>query len=154
MKGILGAYLRATEPSTPKVEATALQPPSIASFTRFSGSNYCWLGANEAPAECSIPGSTGRTYMYPARDSLPLSNNDCNERNTAGERSEIDQTRSTKSGPGNCTWSLEIVCVEWFSSSEAFGPRSSAMRSIESERCSFVTIAFPPGRTGCVVDLL
>jgi len=38
MNGILCAYLRATMPSTPKVVATALQPPSIASFTMFSGS--------------------------------------------------------------------------------------------------------------------
>ena len=38
MKGILCAYLRLTAPSTPNVEATALQPPSIASRTRFSGS--------------------------------------------------------------------------------------------------------------------
>jgi hypothetical protein len=38
MKGILWAYLRAIAPSTPSVEATALQPPSIASFTMFSGS--------------------------------------------------------------------------------------------------------------------
>ena len=31
-------YLRATEPRIPKVVATALQPPSIASFTIFSPS--------------------------------------------------------------------------------------------------------------------
>ena len=30
-KGILCAYFRATEPRTPSVEATALQPPSMAS---------------------------------------------------------------------------------------------------------------------------
>ena len=60
MKGILCAYLRATEPSTPKVLATALQPPSIASFTMFSGSKYSGFFANDAPAECSMPWSTGR----------------------------------------------------------------------------------------------
>ena len=38
MNGILCAYLRLTAPSTPSVEATALQPPSIASLTMFSGS--------------------------------------------------------------------------------------------------------------------
>ncbi len=38
MNGNLCAYLRLTEPSTPTVEATALQPPSIASRTMFSGS--------------------------------------------------------------------------------------------------------------------
>ena len=50
MNGILCAYFRATDPSTPSVEATALHPPSIASFTRFSGSKYIGLGANDAPA--------------------------------------------------------------------------------------------------------
>ena len=39
----------------PKVDATALQPPSIASFTIFSGSKYIGFGANDAPPECSIP---------------------------------------------------------------------------------------------------
>jgi hypothetical protein len=38
MNGILCAYLRDTAPSTPKVDATALQPPSMASFTMFSAS--------------------------------------------------------------------------------------------------------------------
>ena len=38
MKGILYAHLRLTAPSTPRVEATALQPPSTASSTSFSGS--------------------------------------------------------------------------------------------------------------------
>jgi hypothetical protein len=55
MNGILWAYLRATEPSAPSVEVTALQPPSIASVTMFSESKYAGLGANDAPAECSIP---------------------------------------------------------------------------------------------------
>ncbi len=35
MKGILCAHFLDTEPSTPKVEATALQPPSTASSTIF-----------------------------------------------------------------------------------------------------------------------
>ena len=38
MNGMRCAYLRETAPSTPSVEATALQPPSIASLTMFSGS--------------------------------------------------------------------------------------------------------------------
>ena len=38
MNGMWWAYLRAHAPSTPSVEATALQPPSIASLTMFSGS--------------------------------------------------------------------------------------------------------------------
>ena len=60
MNGILCAYLRAIEPSTPNVDATALQPPSIARRTMFSGSKYAGFGANDAPAECSMPWSTGR----------------------------------------------------------------------------------------------
>ena len=35
---------RATVPSTPSVDATALQPPSIASFTMFSGSKLRRVG--------------------------------------------------------------------------------------------------------------
>jgi len=38
MNGILWAYERATEPSTPSVLATALQPPSRASSQMFAGS--------------------------------------------------------------------------------------------------------------------
>ena len=45
----------ATDPNTPNVEATALQPPSMASLTMFSGSKYIGFGAKLAPAECSIP---------------------------------------------------------------------------------------------------
>jgi len=37
-EGDLCAYLRATTPRTPHVEATALHPPSTASFTMFSAS--------------------------------------------------------------------------------------------------------------------
>ncbi len=54
------AYLRATAPRTPSVEATALQPPSMASFTIPSGSKQTGFFAKLAPAECSIPWSTGR----------------------------------------------------------------------------------------------
>ncbi len=43
------AYLRATMASTPKVLATALQPPSTARRTIFSGSKYSGFFANEAP---------------------------------------------------------------------------------------------------------
>ena len=38
MNGILWAYLRETTPRVPRVEVTALQPPSIASFTMLAGS--------------------------------------------------------------------------------------------------------------------
>ena len=47
-------------PSTPKVVATALQPPSMASSTMFLGSKYFGFGAKDAAAECSMPWSTGR----------------------------------------------------------------------------------------------
>ena len=60
MKGMRWAYLRDIEPSTPIVEATPLQPPSIASSMMCSGSNSGVLGAKEAAAECSMPWSTGR----------------------------------------------------------------------------------------------
>ena len=59
MNGMRCAYFLDTEPSTPSVEATALQPPSIASSTMFAGSKYIGFGANEAPPECSMPWSTG-----------------------------------------------------------------------------------------------
>ena len=60
MNGILCAYFRDIEPSTPNVVATALQPPSIASSMMFCGSKYFGFGANDAAAECSMPWSTGR----------------------------------------------------------------------------------------------
>src|SRR5215475_940980 len=60
MNGIRCAYLRGTEPRTPDVEATALEPPSTASRTIFAPAKYAGFGANDAPAECSIPWSTGR----------------------------------------------------------------------------------------------
>src|SRR5258706_7467098 len=109
MKGILCANFRATEPSTPNVEATALQPPSIASFTMFSGSKYWGFGANDAPAECSIPWSTGRIERYPVPARRPLSKSDCSDRKTEGERSEYAQMRSIKSGAGELNLTLSIV---------------------------------------------
>ena len=60
MNGMRWAYLRLTAPSTPKVVATALQPPSIASSTMLAGSKYIGFGANDAAAECSMPWSTGQ----------------------------------------------------------------------------------------------
>src|SRR3989475_8947606 len=53
MKGILCAYLRATEPRTPNVDATALQPPSMASSTIFSPSKYAGFAEKDAPARRS-----------------------------------------------------------------------------------------------------
>ncbi len=43
------AYLRLMMLSTPKVEATALQPASMASLMIFSGSKYMGFAAKEAP---------------------------------------------------------------------------------------------------------
>jgi len=71
MNGIRCAYRRATVPSTPSVDATALHPPSIASRTMFSGSKNSGFGAKEAAAECSMPWSTGRMDMYPVPASRP-----------------------------------------------------------------------------------
>ena len=60
MNGMRCAYRRDTAASTPNVDATALQPPSMASSTMFLGSKYFGFGANDAAAECSMPWSTGR----------------------------------------------------------------------------------------------
>jgi hypothetical protein len=43
----------------------------MASLTIFSGSKYSGFGANEAPAECSMPWSTGRIEKYPVPLSRP-----------------------------------------------------------------------------------
>ena len=60
MNGMRWAYVRDTAPRTPKVVATALHPPSMASSTMLAGSKYFGFGANDAAAECSMPWSTGR----------------------------------------------------------------------------------------------
>jgi hypothetical protein len=44
MKGMLWAQRRERLPRTPRVEATALQPPSTARRTMFSGSKYSGTG--------------------------------------------------------------------------------------------------------------
>ncbi len=87
MKGILWAYWREQSPSTPKVVATALQPPSMASSTMFFGSKYLGLGANDAAAECSMPWSTGRIDTCPVPASRPWPNRACRLRSTWGDRS-------------------------------------------------------------------
>ena len=71
MNGIRWAYLRATVPSTPSVDATALHPPSIASSTIFAGSKYIRVRRERGAAECSIPWSTGRIDRYPVPPSRP-----------------------------------------------------------------------------------
>jgi len=71
MKGILWAYLREVMANTPRVLATALQPPSMARLQMCSGSNMGRLGANDAAPLCSIPWSTGRIETYPVPASLP-----------------------------------------------------------------------------------
>src|SRR5437879_12932461 len=68
MNGMRCAYLRATEPSTPKVDATALQPPSIASSTSLPPSKYSGFGAKDAPAECSMPWSIGKIGRASCRE--------------------------------------------------------------------------------------
>jgi hypothetical protein len=55
MNGMRWAQRRATAPRTPKVDATALQPPSMARRQMPSGSNISGWGANDAAAECSMP---------------------------------------------------------------------------------------------------
>ncbi len=59
MKGILWAYLRATD-AGPRVLATPLQPASTASLIVMFCIEIHGVGGKLAPAECSIPPSTGR----------------------------------------------------------------------------------------------
>ena len=68
----------------------------------FSGSKYAGFGANEAPAECSMPWSTGRIETYPVPASRPAPNIACRLVSTRAGRSDRAQQRSTKSGPGRC----------------------------------------------------
>ena len=65
-----------------------------------SGSKYCGFGANDAPAECSMPWSTGRIERYPVPASRPLSKSDCIERKTAGERSGLGPDAIDEIRPG------------------------------------------------------
>src|ERR1041385_3062519 len=71
-KGILCAYLRATEPSTRRVVATALDPPSMASLTMMSGSKYMGFGAKDAPSECSMPWSRSEEHTSELQSRLHL----------------------------------------------------------------------------------
>ena len=109
IKGILCAYFRETEPNTPRVEATALHPPSIANFRIFSGSKYIGFGVNDAAAECSIPWSTGRMDKYPVSASLPWLKIDFKFLKTFVDLSVSTNILSTKSGPGRCIESLLIL---------------------------------------------
>src|SRR6266849_5806653 len=135
MKGIVWAYLRATEPRTPNVDATALQPPSIASSTIFSPSKYAGLAAKDAPAECSIPWSTGRIERYPVPASRPWSKSDSRLRSTRVGRSVIEKIRVTKSGPGRCSCDFGIVLHSCSSKPWASFPR------IDSSLLSDVAVA-------------
>jgi hypothetical protein len=102
MKGILWAYLRATMPRTPKVEATALQPPSMASFDdvlavevlRVLGEGRAGgvLDALVHGQDGDIAGAAEAAGVQHAGEvaSTPM------------ERSELIKTRSTKSAPGRC----------------------------------------------------
>ena len=85
-----------------------MQPPSIASFTMFSGSKNAGFGANDAAPECSMPWSTGRIDRNPVCPSRPLPNINARLRSTDGERSVIATTRSMKSGPGRWSMSFEM----------------------------------------------
>src|SRR3954468_23881004 len=130
MKGNLCAHLRLTAPSTPMVEANALQPPSTASRTRLSGSKYLGLGANDAPAECSMPWSTGRIETYPVCASRPLASTHWSWRRTLVGRSVSTKTRSMKSGPGRCSSEAGKVLHSCWSRDSASSPRSSSIREL------------------------
>ena len=65
----------------------------------FSGSKYAGFGANDAPAECSMPWSTGRIDTYPVPASRPVPSSDCRLTITRAGRSEphkhaFDEIRS------------------------------------------------------------
>ena len=96
------AYLRATAPSTPKVEATALQPPSIASFTMFSGVEIIRI-LGEARAGGMFDALVHRqnreitSAAQPAVVEQPLQ-----IAQHAVIAVETAKIRSTKSGPGRC----------------------------------------------------
>ena len=88
MNGILCAYLRATEPSTPSVEATALQPPSIASFTMFSGSKYGGI-RRERRAGRMLDALIDRQDRHVAGAAqAAVSSSDCRLPSTRGDRSD------------------------------------------------------------------
>ena len=106
INGILCAYFRLTAPSTPSVDATALHPPSIARRTMLAGSKYSGLAAKLAPAECSIPWSTGRMLTCPVPASRPWFRMALKFRRVGGVRSDWLTTRSTKSPPGR--WSMAL----------------------------------------------
>src|SRR3954465_762089 len=130
MNGNLCAHLRLTAPSTPIVDANALHPPSTASCTRFSGSKYFGLGANDAPAECSMPWSTGRIEAGRAPETRPEASSHCRLRRTLVGRSVSVRTRSMKSGPGTCSSEAGKVLHSCWSRDSASSPRSSSMREL------------------------
>src|SRR5687768_5929092 len=102
----------------------------MASFTMFSGSKYSGFLAKDAPAECSMPWSTGRIDTYPVFPRRPPSRSCCRLRMTGTGRSEAACTRSTKSGPGRCSDSFVMPSQRCSSSARASAPRIWLMASI------------------------
>src|SRR5438094_9429047 len=66
MKGMRCAYLRATEPSTPNVDATALHPPSIVELA-IEG------GCNAVASTFGVLGSVASSTIFSPSTSLGLS---------------------------------------------------------------------------------
>src|SRR4051812_36320214 len=139
INGMRWAYVREIAPMIPSVEANALQPPSSASRTRFSGSKYRGFGAKLAPPECSMPWSTGRMLTYPVPPRRPWSYSACRLRWTCGLRSVWTKTRSMKSGPGRCRSAASNVVHLWFSRSWASSPRSSSRRELVNSAVATVS---------------
>ena len=69
----------------------------------FSGSKYCGLGANEAPGRMldSLVHGKDRNVTS-AGEPAVIKQTFAANAGLPRDRSEIDQTRSTKSGPGSC----------------------------------------------------
>jgi hypothetical protein len=108
-EGDFVAYFLHTVAKIATVDTHALQPPSSARRTMFSGSKYMGLGAKAEAAECSMPWSTGRMDRYPVPASLPWLKIAAMFLMTGEERFEVARTRSMKSGPGKASDSLGMV---------------------------------------------
>jgi hypothetical protein len=96
MNGILCAYLRATEPSTPSVDATALQPPSIASLTMFSGSKYAGSARTTHRGVLDALIDRQNRHVAGARQA-PVSSTDCRlPARAASDRTRVERDRRSR----------------------------------------------------------
>src|SRR5687767_4239419 len=108
------------------------------------------FGAKLAPPECSIPWSTGRIDTWPVPARRPEFSSHCRLRSTFVGRSVSTKMRSTKSGPGRCSWDAGKVSQRWLSRESASSPRSSSRREEVSSAVAAmsedVTAGYAPAR--------